>query len=89
MGHVMRVAALGLALLAGCALGPTYRRPAVPAPETWRGAAAKAEPASLANLTWWDLFQDEELGYERNVFASSQLLGNPWRIGFVPLIEQP
>jgi multidrug efflux system outer membrane protein len=57
-----RVAALALCLvLAGCALGPDYRRPAVPAPDIWRDGRPAADPASLADLSWWSLFDDEEL----------------------------
>jgi outer membrane protein, multidrug efflux system len=52
--------AVGLALT-GCALGPDYRRPAVPAPDGWRDGRPAADPASLADLTWWALFDDEEL----------------------------
>jgi multidrug efflux system outer membrane protein len=50
--------ALGLALGA-CTLGPDHRRPAVPVPEAWR--EAPADPASLADLPWWELFEDPEL----------------------------
>src|SRR5438093_411437 len=52
--------ALGLAL-AGCTLGPNYHRPTVSAPEVWRAAQAAPDPASLADLAWWELFQDDEL----------------------------
>src|SRR6059058_3444408 len=52
--------ALDLAL-AGCTLGPNYHRPTVSAPEVWRAAQAAPEPASLADLAWWELFQDDEL----------------------------
>jgi multidrug efflux system outer membrane protein len=56
------IAGLALCLmLAGCMLGPDFQRPAVPAPEVWRDAQAKADPTSLADLAWWDLFEDEEL----------------------------
>jgi multidrug efflux system outer membrane protein len=48
-------------LLAGCTLGPDYRRPPVAAPESWRGQAAAPDPASLADLPWWALFDDEAL----------------------------
>ncbi len=44
----------------GCTLGPDYRRPEVPVPETWRAMDA-AEQESLANTPWWELFQDPEL----------------------------
>jgi outer membrane protein, multidrug efflux system len=47
--------------LAGCALGPDYRRPAVPTPAAWREATPQADPASLADLSWWQLFEDEGL----------------------------
>ena len=49
------------ALLAGCTLGPDYKRHAVPTPEVWRDGAGAAAPASLADVTWWQLFEDEEL----------------------------
>jgi multidrug efflux system outer membrane protein len=45
--------------LSGCKLGPNYKRPTVPVPTGWK------EPVpldtSLANLQWWDLFQDPQL----------------------------
>jgi len=46
-----------IALLGGCAMGPDYKRPPVPAPATFRGQAT-AEAASLADAPWWDLFRD-------------------------------
>jgi outer membrane protein, multidrug efflux system len=48
-------------LLAGCAVGPNYKRPLVSAPSTFQGEAA-SEPESLADLAWWDLFSDRSLG---------------------------
>src|SRR5258705_4750673 len=45
------------ALLAGCALGPDYQRPAGAEPPMFRGQAT-AEAASLADLPWWEVFQD-------------------------------
>jgi multidrug efflux system outer membrane protein len=54
--------AIVLALLAGgvatgCAIGPDYRRPPVTQVQTFRGQPAP-DPASLADLPWWDLFED-------------------------------
>ncbi len=49
-------------IIGGCALGPEYERPAVETADSFRmqpGAAAGA--FSLADLTWWELFQDERL----------------------------
>lgn len=53
------LAVLPALLLAGCAVGPNYKRPAVPVPDQYRGAAAEA--ASLADKKWSDLFQDDAL----------------------------
>src|SRR5215470_15770911 len=45
------------ALLAGCAIGPNYKRPTVAEPQTFRGQAA-VEADSLADAPWWEVFQD-------------------------------
>ncbi|HTS29287.1 MAG TPA: efflux transporter outer membrane subunit [Bryobacteraceae bacterium] len=47
-------------LLAGCTLGPKYRRPAVAVPDQYRGPASAPE-ASLANAKWAELYQDATL----------------------------
>jgi multidrug efflux system outer membrane protein len=54
---------MGAALLAGCTVGPNYRRPDVPAPATFRAPTPlpPAESASLADLKWWEVFKDEKL----------------------------
>src|SRR5205814_8823825 len=48
-------------LLAACAVGPRYRRPAVPTPETTRGQPGPADAASLADAPWWAIFRDPAL----------------------------
>ncbi len=48
---------LTLAMLSGCAVGPNYKRPAVPAPESYR-FATNQQTNSLAELPWWQIFQD-------------------------------
>jgi len=48
------------AVLAGCAIGPDYKRPPVAEPETFRGQAT-AEAASLADAPWWEVFRDPVL----------------------------
>jgi outer membrane protein, multidrug efflux system len=48
------------ALLHACAVGPNYRRPATTLPEAFRGQEV-AEPESLADLPWWEVFQDDVL----------------------------
>jgi outer membrane protein, multidrug efflux system len=49
---------------AGCTVGPNYKRPPVDAPETFRGQTAPpppAEPVSLGDEKWWDVFEDDTL----------------------------
>src|SRR5215467_12069045 len=48
------------ALLAGCAIGPNYKRPAVAEPAKFRGQAT-VEAASFADAPWWEVFQDQSL----------------------------
>jgi multidrug efflux system outer membrane protein len=52
-----------LVLLAGCAVGPNYKRPTVNAPTDYRGAtpAQAATTASIGNEKWWDVYQDPAL----------------------------
>ena len=54
-----------VAVLAGCAVGPNYQRPAAEAPAAYRTAAsdtnAPAGTNSLADLGWWQVFQDPQL----------------------------
>jgi multidrug efflux system outer membrane protein len=49
------------ALLAGCAVGPNYRRPAVTVPAQLRGQPGPVEATSLADQAWWQVFQDDSL----------------------------
>lgn len=59
---VLVVFALGL-IVAGCAVGPDYRRPGYPVPATFRGGPpeARGDPRSFGDLEWWKVFQDEQL----------------------------
>ena len=54
-----------LAALAGCAVGPDYKRPETEAPAAYRTAATDTNtPAgtnALADLGWWQVFQDPQL----------------------------
>lgn len=49
-----------LLLLAGCAVGPDYKRPAVNAPQNFRGDTTGLTN-SLGDMPWWELFRDEAL----------------------------
>src|SRR6266850_1363379 len=48
---------LGLGL-AGCAIGPNYKRPSLPVPERYYADERAAEARSLADVPWWDIFDD-------------------------------
>jgi len=48
-------------LLAGCAVGPDYKRPEQDMPDNFRSAPASAAAKSLADLPWWDIYKDETL----------------------------
>ena len=50
-------------LLAGCSVGPDYRRPELSIPSDFRGRAADAPTGaeSLGDRAWWQIFQDETL----------------------------
>ena len=54
---------LGCAILvltvAGCAVGPNYRRPPDTGPESFRGAGTQTN--SLGDYAWWRLFNDSAL----------------------------
>jgi multidrug efflux system outer membrane protein len=49
-----------LLILAGCAVGPAYHRPALNVPASYRGEAGGATN-SLADLPWWQVFRDDQL----------------------------
>ena len=50
-----------LVLLAGCAVGPNYKRPEVAVPSDFRGEEGAAQQASFADLPWWEAFKDQRL----------------------------
>ena len=64
----MRLAARGwmalgvvAGLVAGCAIGPDYKRPPVTPPEAFRAQMTPGETASLADAPWWEAFGDPAL----------------------------
>ncbi|NMC91355.1 MAG: TolC family protein, partial [Smithella sp.] len=46
-------------LIAGCSVGPDYRRPEVSVPGKWRFEDKEAQ--ALVNLKWWEQFRDPVL----------------------------
>lgn len=69
----------GLAvLLAGCTVGPNYKRPTAPVPAKWEVQQPwrEAEPRDqIAKTAWWTVFHDDELnGLENELLAANQTL---------------
>ena len=68
-----------LAALAGCAVGPDYKRPTVDTPPDFRtsasGTNAPAGAGAFADLGWWEAFQDPRL-----TACISEALTNNWDI---------
>lgn len=62
MRRLLALAVVGLAV-AGCTLGPDYKRPELPVPPAFRGLGPENPAAigSIGDLRWWDLFEDEAL----------------------------
>lgn len=71
--------AAALLVLAGCAVGPDYKRPEVDTPTGFRTAAsdtnAYAGTNSFAELGWWETFKDPHL-----LAYLSEALTNSWDI---------
>src|SRR5690242_8648423 len=63
MSRLFFAAVLGAMAFTGCTVGPNYRRPSVPAPAAFRAPTPLPpnEPASLADLKWFEVFKDERL----------------------------
>jgi multidrug efflux system outer membrane protein len=48
-------------ILAGCAVGPNYKRPQTDLPEHFRFEPIPAGSNSIAELPWWEVFKDDKL----------------------------
>src|SRR5215471_9629075 len=55
------ISLVSLALLAGCAVGPNYSRPRVPAQTAWKEQKPADTNAAVLPPTWWQAFNDNEL----------------------------
>jgi multidrug efflux system outer membrane protein len=58
--RTLLVLALLGTVVAGCAVGPNYKRPPVDSPSVFRDDNAPAN-ASFADLNWWQVYQDTNL----------------------------
>ena len=47
--------------LAGCTVGPNYKRPAVSVPESYRNQSAAQQGNSIGDEKWFEIYKDEEL----------------------------
>src|SRR5688572_8947864 len=47
--------------LTGCAVGPNYQRPAVSTPSQFRAGEENPQQASLGDVKWFNLFEDQVL----------------------------
>ena len=73
--------ALAALALAGCAVGPNYKRPAVDTPTAYRGQDSAGQP-SLADLAWWDVYKDPRLNdLIRTAFATGSITAGLARQG--------
>jgi outer membrane protein, multidrug efflux system len=64
MTKLLACATVAMTVLAGCMLGPDYQRPTLSLPAQYRDAEPPTpgrEAMSLADLQWFQLFQDEAL----------------------------
>jgi multidrug efflux system outer membrane protein len=50
-----------IAALAGCTVGPNYKRPNVPSPPQFRAAEQQPSQTSLGDVKWFSLFEDQVL----------------------------
>jgi NodT family efflux transporter outer membrane factor (OMF) lipoprotein len=70
-----RLFPLVLVVLAGCAVGPDYKRPSLDVPAEYRYPEAETNATgatSFADMKWWDVYQDEVLtGYIREALTNS------------------
>lgn len=77
--NLLWTGAVAALVVAGCAVGPDYKRPETHSPEGFRRAAsdtnAPSGTNSFAELGWWDTFKDPQLTIYIN-----EALTNSWDI---------
>ena len=74
------VVGVTVAVLGGCMMGPDYRRPDLPVPETYRFLPEDASLQALDSC-WWEDFGDPVLnGMVEEAIANNRDSGRRWRI---------
>ena len=61
------------AAMSGCAVGPDYRSPATPTPDSWQSAAAPQTPDAARLASWWTTLNDPLL----NEFIEQAIAQSP------------
>ena len=61
VGSLLACCFIAPLLLAGCAVGPNYKRPNVDTPTAFRDATNSVSTNSFADLPWWGVFKDPVL----------------------------
>lgn len=90
MNAKMKILVVGLlvTLCSGCAVGPNYKKPAVPVPPEYRGIspdqAGKSDATSFGDQKFWDAFQDESL---RNLIQTALKQNYDVRIAAARILE--
>ncbi|MDR3556511.1 MAG: efflux transporter outer membrane subunit [Syntrophobacteraceae bacterium] len=76
--RVILTALAGLAVCAGCTVGPNYKRPPAPAARKWRIEKPWREATpkdALPKTAWWTLFHDSDLQrLENELISANQTL---------------
>jgi len=97
------IVVLCVALLSGCTVGPKYRRPAVQAPDQFRGPAPEVTSPgtasnSIGDLNWESVYRDEQLrqlirtALERNYdvrIAAERVIAAQARLGITRADQLP
>lgn len=73
-----------LVLCTGCAVGPNYKRPAVPVPPEYRSALPNQSATSFGDEKWWEAFQDSTL---RDLIKTSLQQNYDLRIAAARVLE--
>ena len=59
-------------IVSGCRVGPEYKRPDLAPPPNYRGAPATTAAESMADVPWWQVFDDPALqGLVRDAIANN------------------
>src|SRR5713226_7613175 len=75
-------------LLAGCAVGPNYKRPQVAVPRQWTVAAGRGTAATpIEKDDWWSSFQNLDLKLALERVQEARAARGVARAGYFPSID--